>query len=210
MFAVSAAGSLLPPYVCYKATNLYDTWLENGPPGARYNRTPSGWFTQEVFEDWFLSIAVPYFRRSPVQGKKVIIGDNLSSHISFKMVKKAIEEDIHFVFFLPNSTHLLQPLDVAVFRPVKGSWVLVLRNWKEKNTGALQKSVFPKLLRKTIEQTSNMEGNIRSGFSATGIHPFNPSKVLEKIPDKEDPVEIGKRYLTPLISILHKNRLVGS
>ncbi|CAH2088891.1 unnamed protein product [Euphydryas editha] len=41
MMAATADGNLLPPYVVYKAQNLYNTWTENGPPGARYNRTLS-------------------------------------------------------------------------------------------------------------------------------------------------------------------------
>ena len=32
MYAGCANGTLLPPYVCYKATNLYDLWKQGGPP----------------------------------------------------------------------------------------------------------------------------------------------------------------------------------
>lgn len=44
MFAATASGVLLPPYVIYKATNLYDAWTLDGPPGCLYNRTKSGCF----------------------------------------------------------------------------------------------------------------------------------------------------------------------
>ena len=49
MFAASADGTLLPTYVIYKAIHLYDTWTEGGPPGTRYNRTPSGWIDGHCF-----------------------------------------------------------------------------------------------------------------------------------------------------------------
>ncbi|CAF4954788.1 unnamed protein product [Pieris macdunnoughi] len=39
--AGTAAGELLPPYVIYKANNIYDTWTTGGPKGTRYNRTAS-------------------------------------------------------------------------------------------------------------------------------------------------------------------------
>lgn len=39
MFCGTAAGSLLPLYIVYRAKNVYDTWIENGPPDARYNAT---------------------------------------------------------------------------------------------------------------------------------------------------------------------------
>ena len=48
MFSGTADGTLLPPYVTYKAENLYDSWTENGPKGAIYNRSKSGWFTLEI------------------------------------------------------------------------------------------------------------------------------------------------------------------
>lgn len=46
MLCVSANGDILPPYVVYKAANLWDSWHEGGPKGApccakesRYNRS---------------------------------------------------------------------------------------------------------------------------------------------------------------------------
>lgn len=42
MFAGSADGKLLVPYVVYSALHLYPTWTEGGPAGCRYNRTKSG------------------------------------------------------------------------------------------------------------------------------------------------------------------------
>ena len=208
MFAVSADGTLLPPYVCYKSKELYDTWTLNGPPGTRYNRTPSGWFTGPVFHDWFQTIVIPYFRRK--DGRKVLIGDNLASHISFQIAKEAIEAGIDFVFLPPNSTHLCQPLDFAVFKAVKSSWKNMLKEWKKKNKGTPPKSLFPSLLKETILKTENMKKNIISGFKCTGLMPFNSSIVVDKIPDKEDPAEIGKAFLKPVIDILHKARLALS
>lgn len=49
MVCGSAAGELAPIYVNYKAEKMWSTWTENGPPGARYNRTKSGWFDHKIF-----------------------------------------------------------------------------------------------------------------------------------------------------------------
>ncbi|KAL0811977.1 hypothetical protein ABMA28_009375 [Loxostege sticticalis] len=38
MMAGTAAGDLLPPYVVYKALNLYDTWVSRGPRETEYFR----------------------------------------------------------------------------------------------------------------------------------------------------------------------------
>jgi hypothetical protein len=41
MFCGSADGTLLPPYVVYKAEHLWDRWTEGGLKGVRYNRFKS-------------------------------------------------------------------------------------------------------------------------------------------------------------------------
>ena len=80
MFAGTASGKLLPPYVVYKATNHWHSWVAGGPPDARYNSTRHGWFDSATFEDWFFTVAFPYLRRN--SGPKLLIGDNLSSHMN--------------------------------------------------------------------------------------------------------------------------------
>ncbi len=184
---------------------LYDTWVLNGPPGTMYNRSPSGWFTREIFEDWFSKIVLPYFRRCG-PGPKVLLGDNLGSHISFEIIHRALQENIRFILRPPNSTHLTQPLDVSVFRPLKQSWRAVLEEWKLKNKGVMQKPIFPYLLKSSIEKTKNMRSNIVSGFRSTGVYQFDPTQVLKRLPVEEDEAEIGARMLSPMIELLKANR----
>jgi len=129
MFAACADGTLLPPYTVYKSKHLHDSWRIGGPKGARFNRSPSGWFDSMCFDDWIKSIALPYF--SKLSGPKVLIGDNLSSHLSTDSIKLCKKNNIRFVFLPNNSTHLTQPLDVAFFRPLKIHWRNILEQWKK-------------------------------------------------------------------------------
>ena len=134
MVCGNAVGELAPIYVNYKSEKLWSTWTENGPMGARYNRTKSGWFDHRVFEDWFTSLMLPILKKQ--DGTKAIIGDNLSSHLSLEVLRLCEENDVKFIALPPNSTHLLQPLDVAFFRPLKSHWRDVLMNWKKLPLGA--------------------------------------------------------------------------
>jgi len=68
MYCGNALGEVLPPYVVYKADCLWSTWMENGPPKARYNRSKSGWFDATSFEDWFKTLVLPRLSRD--SGKK--------------------------------------------------------------------------------------------------------------------------------------------
>ncbi|XP_072397988.1 uncharacterized protein [Diabrotica undecimpunctata] len=180
MFSVAGDGTLLPPYIVYKAKHMYEGWADGGFSGARYNRTINGWFDSTTFEDWFLSIALPYFRN--LEGSKVMIGHNLFSHLTVNVIEQCKNNGIKFVLLPSNSTDLLQPLDVAYFRPLKNAWRKVLTIWKIKNRGVLPKTVFPRLLKETIEKVGlKSTSNIQAGFKACGIVPLNPDQVLKKI-----------------------------
>lgn len=182
MFAVTASGLMLPPFVVYKSENLYQNWMKNGPKDCRFGRSKSGWFDQCLFEEWFYTIICPYFRRK--EGPKVLIGDNLASHLSVAVINECEKLDIKFVLLPPNSTHLTQPLDVAVFRPIKTSWRNVLTRWKKKNKGVLPKELFPSMLNTALtELGTKMEDNIKAGFSGTGLMPLDKDKVLKRLPN---------------------------
>lgn len=85
MFCGNGCGDMIPPYVVYKSEHLWTTWTEGGPAGCRYNRTKSGRFDMATFEDWFMTTLLPRLKKLP--GVKVVIGDNLSSHINLEVLK---------------------------------------------------------------------------------------------------------------------------
>lgn len=152
MFAGTAAGTLLPPYVVYKSKELAESWTTGGPPGTRYNRSKSGWFDMIIFEEWFSTTLLSWAKS--VDGEKVVIGDNVSSHFSKRVFELCAKHNIKFVCLPPNSTHLLQPLDVAFFSPLKTAWRNILNTWKQKarnKTLTLPKPSFPGLLKTLME-----------------------------------------------------------
>ncbi|KAJ8927327.1 hypothetical protein NQ314_020222 [Rhamnusium bicolor] len=128
MICGNAEGRLAPVYVNYKSQKLWSTWTEDGPLNARYNRTSSGWFDFQVFEDWFINLMLPLLKRQ--EGRKILIGDNLSSHLNLEVIIQCELNNVRFIALPPNTTHLLQPLDVAYFRPMKGNWRHILNDWK--------------------------------------------------------------------------------
>ena len=191
MFAGSASGELLVPYVVYKAESMWETWREGGPPGCRYNRSKSGWFDAICFNDWFQTVIVPWARKR--DGKKVIIGDNLSSHFTSSVLETCETLNIAFVCLPPNATHLMQPLDVAVYGPMKKAWREILTSWKE-NKGltraTLPKDQFRSLLSDLLNKLKpNLQQNLVSGFRTCGIEPVDRQQVLKRLPGVSDDTE---------------------
>ena len=121
MWCGNAAGDYLPPMVGYKAQNIHKDTV--------YQCTKSGWFDSNTFEQWFMEVILEYVQKNP--GWYVLFGDNLASHFNVDLVRVAEENDIHFVMLPPNATHILQPLDVAVFSSLKQSWRVILDEWKK-------------------------------------------------------------------------------
>lgn len=210
MFSCTGDGELLPPYTVYKALHMYTPWIVGGPKNSRYNRSKSGWFDSNCFEDWLIKIVIPHFKNKP--DKKILIGDNLSSHLTITGIQACSRHNIAFVFLPPNSTHLTQPLDVSFFRPLKIAWRHILTTWKTgagKNESAVPKSEFPRLLNFLMNDIKkNQINNILSGFKKCGIIPINRENVLNCLPpetiinDSEDSIVLN----TSLISILKEMR----
>ncbi|CAK1586992.1 unnamed protein product [Parnassius mnemosyne] len=233
MICGSADGTLLPPYIIYKSTHLYDTWQERGivgkpccekpccSRGCRYNRTTSGWIDTPTFRDWFMNCFLPHAKR--LDGKKVLIGDNLSSHIDNDVLVACEINNISFICLVPNSTHLTQPLDVGFFRPLKIAWRQTLEDWKKANlrTISIPKESFPHLLKKTIinmdqkppkndkeacTELSAVKRNLVSSFRATGISPFDRNRVLNKLPPESPSPEIETGVRDSLTEFLREQR----
>ena len=78
----SAAGERLPPLILYKGKHLYSTWTINGPSGAFYSTSESGWMEKDNFYHWFkncfLSAVEGLVRTGPV----ILFLDGHHSHLS--------------------------------------------------------------------------------------------------------------------------------
>lgn len=136
------------------------------------------------FTEWFNMVILPHCNRLP--GTKILLGDNLKSHFSYDVLKLCESHDIKFICLPPNATHLAQPLDVAVFRPMKRVWSDVVIEFKKANPkeSCANKIQFPGLLKKLLQSPNIKEtihANIRNGFKATGIYPPTFEPLLKRL-----------------------------
>lgn len=192
MFTGSASGTLLPPYIVYKSEYIMDSWLLGGPENARYNRTKTGWFDGPCFEDWFKYTVIPYFDSLDNNHPRVMIGDNVSTHISASVIELCEKHNILFILLPANSTHLLQPFDIGVFGPMKSAWKKVITDWKRGpglKHSVLPKTWFPYLLVNLLNAMPNMDYLLKKAFCTTGICPLNKGKLHKIMGHTDAPVE---------------------
>ena len=149
-------------------------------------------------------------RSLPPEEPKVLIGDNLAAHFSTYVIAKCEEHNVRFMFLPENSTQMLQPLDVAVFSPVKWRWRAILNDWKRecmmagKDISTLPKKELPPLLAKLLEK--DFSSSVISGFEACGLVPFCPQKALMRLPVPPDQRQIDSDVQRQLLEKLETMR----
>ncbi|CAF1521924.1 unnamed protein product, partial [Adineta steineri] len=177
LFCGSATGLLLPPFVVYKGKRLYEEWCISGPQNTIYGNSENGWMNQNLFFQWFEKVFVE--QTKDISRPLLLIVDGHGSHFSVDTLQLAIQKQIIIVCLPPNATHLLQPLDLVFFHPLKIEWKNILKGeytkTKFKNIG---KSKFPQLLNKLFETKAiKNKNNIIQSFKRAGIFPLDPSSV---------------------------------
>ena len=173
----STSGTRLPPFILYKGKNLYTSWTKDGPASAMYGMSSSGWMDCELFYSWFSKMFVPAVRHLTKTGKVVLFFDGHYSHLSLPLIEKARSEGIILQCLPPNATHVLQPLDVGVFGPMKKAWKIVLQEYKLASAAScVDKSTFPKLLARLYERAFTRQ-HLVSAFKGTGLFPLNKAAI---------------------------------
>ena len=70
-----------------------------------------------TFNDWF-----ELFTNEHTGRPMLLLFDGHMSHISVRVIEKALQDNIHILKFPPHVTDILQPLDKCCFGPLKRLW----------------------------------------------------------------------------------------
>src|SRR6218665_891077 len=101
------------------------------------------------------------------KGSKLLIFDGHNSHLSSQVVKLALENNTELFCLPAHSSSILQPLDVGVFKTVKGAWRKCLRKYyDETRYSNVDKRTFPGLLKSLIDSGAFSTSNAISAFEA--------------------------------------------
>ena len=93
--------------------------------------------------------------------------DGHSSHITSKLATLARDNNIILFKLPPHMTHVLQPLDVSVFKGAKAEWKDVICKFFQTNGfNNIIKQNFPAIIKKVCEEGFKSE-NVRSGFESS-------------------------------------------
>ena len=122
MICCSASGLTLPPMIIFEKLWPSDPYSQKGPHGCLYAKSPNGYIDEELFLEWFKKKNIP--ETNHLRPMLLVLDGHGShgtntTHLSFKMISLAKEENVHILLLPPHTMNILQPLDVGVFRPLK-------------------------------------------------------------------------------------------
>jgi len=117
-----ADGSAIPPFLVFKGKLLNNRWFQQGlPSNWKLTTSQNGWTTNEVTVQ-FIQHFEQYTKAKTLGSKRLLVLDNHESHTTAEFREFCKEHNIILLWMLPHTSHLLQPMDVGCFGPLKAMY----------------------------------------------------------------------------------------
>ena len=101
-------------------------------------------------------------------------------HISIELIELASANNVHLLCLPAHTTHILQPLDVGVFKSFKSNFSKACSKYLSKHPGRVVTNDKLALLVAEAWPSSFTAVNIMSGFKKSGVYPLNPGEVTDR------------------------------
>lgn len=172
----SADGDVAPPMIVFPFKRIPAHITHDIPENWGVGRSDSGWMVSAVFYEYMANVFYPWLLEHEVEFPVIFFLDGHKSHISMELSEFCADKRILLYCLPPNATHILQPCDTTIFRPLKNAWKKEVRVHKQQTSKSVTKAVFPKLFKKAFDAAIKSE-TIKNGFRSCGLFPFNPNAV---------------------------------
>ena len=136
-------------------------------------KSEKGWITFETLYEYFVNCFSKWLTANNIQRPVIVWTDWHETRCNYFLAKRLTELGIIMIGLLPNTMHLLQPLDVSVFGPMKRAWGNTARAYTDKNPDEIISTAnFAKIFIPFYYRTMKVD-NIKSGFRKCGLFPFS-------------------------------------
>lgn len=195
----NAAGKQTPPLLIFSGKRLPNQIQHILPNDWHVDISDSGWMTSDIFFKYISKVFYPWLEKSGITTPIILFVDGHVNHRSLQLSEFCSEKKIVLVSFIPNATHICQPMDVVVFSPLKKKWSECLQIFRAQNQQMerMSKQTFCDLLSKCIKEVCT-QIILKIAFEKTGLFPFsednfNYSQLSEKTNETsntcgEDPI----------------------
>ncbi|KAI7909099.1 transposase [Pyricularia oryzae] len=91
----------------------FDTW--------QFHATENGWTNNETAIEWLKKVFIPHTLPNAPE-KQLLILDGHGSHVTDEFMLLCLQYNIQLLYLPHHSSHVLQPLDLSVFGPLKEAY----------------------------------------------------------------------------------------
>lgn len=174
-------GFVIPPFIIYKGRVHLSGWYEEKdiPGDWVLAVSENGWTTNELGYAWLKHFDA-CTRTRQVGLYRLLVLDGHESHLSQDFKDYCEENKIVTLCMPAHSSHILQPLDVGCFAPLKVRYSQRVRALASRRVFHIDKMGFLPAFRDAFFETFTKE-NILGGFRGAGLVPLDAQRVLDKL-----------------------------
>ncbi|KAJ4457110.1 hypothetical protein PAPYR_7505 [Paratrimastix pyriformis] len=176
--AITASGKKLKPFLIFPRATMPD--LPDSAAKYAVGGSDNGWITAVLFLEWLELVFGPYIAKCRQKlgnptARALLVMDNHATHQSDDIRAWCEKHLVDTLYLLPHATHLMQPLDVAVFGPFKATLSTRYRNL-EAQAPKPDPCHRWQTIHATVEavKATFQESFIWEGWRKSGLVPFNP------------------------------------
>ena len=177
--AISAGGKVIPAFLILSGQQHMEQWyrLDELNPHTKIVMSESGYTNDEITFQW-----LQHFQQHAISisSKRLLIVDGHGSHHTIEFIKYCEEHNIIPFGMPPHLTHILQPLNVVVFQPLKHYHAKALDLMVRDGVTSITKLEFLSCI-EGVRNQAFKKSTILSAFLKTGISPFNPQPVIQML-----------------------------
>ncbi|KAL7306134.1 hypothetical protein TKK_0001581 [Trichogramma kaykai] len=133
--------------------------------------------TSSTFYEFIVNCFYPQLLENGVQFPAIIFFDGHKSHISIELHDFCIQKKIILYFFVAHASHIMQPLDVGTFNPLKVYWAQTVAEHGQRSNKVINKSNFAPLFHTAYSKLLLKPDIVKKSFEKAGLFPFDMDKV---------------------------------
>ncbi|SLM33856.1 transposase tan1-aspergillus niger [Lasallia pustulata] len=178
--AINASGWALPPMIIFAGKMHQAAWYDALPPQWTIAVSENGWTTDKIGLVWLQTVFNKHTKARTVGQYRLLILDGHGSHATPEFDRFCLDNAIITLCMPPHSSHLLQPLDVGCFSPLKRVYGHQVEICMQLGRNHIDKLDFLEAF-KPARAAALSSSNICSGFAAAGLVPHNSERVLSRL-----------------------------
>jgi hypothetical protein len=184
---ICADGTILPPLGIFKGKNVLQNWIPNEVlEHWFFSANTKGWTSNLHGLEWLKRVFEPTTRTKANGQYRLLVCDGHDSHISGSFIAHCLQNRIILLILPPHTSHLLQPLDVAIFGPLKKRLTAALSHLNQAQLVRIQKFEWMEAYIQARSDVCNHQ-NIESAWRGAGLCPFNPQRALRTLARETTP-----------------------